>query len=459
VRQLSRTLYESDPEQWKENLNRATLSVGDATIGTKAWRITVTDPRGGRGTDYRVADSDVDAQGGLLLIPTIVPTSRRDWTQYLGRTARQDRRGQFCCVLNAADYKALSDKYSTPLSTDGSMAAVETVLKWGDLEAAARIRDSAALYHTGVRVNELCEEVFAKRPDLLKDSSSRERLVDICQRHRWMSVREVTDAFDRLPGLNAATLPTEATDMGRPQEPPAQRVRNVQEQESPAKAPSGGPPTVVSNAAKAVVFCLDWSASMMSRDTRTPLSRFEMCVQNVQRILRDQVRDCDFVSVVGFGPNVQTVVPPVAKGRGGQQLDAHIAALRPQAAGGTCFYDAVATSLQILNQPGLVPTEGMRWLVCLTDGDDLGSQRGNQNGEMVTQMLHTSPPANLNIVMITVGPMKEQNLKIMDTWVERVTKSGGQGTRISEKDAVNITKAFEVVAEYLAADVGGAVEC
>ncbi|CAK0828442.1 unnamed protein product [Prorocentrum cordatum] len=460
VRSLSRTLYEADPEQWKENLNRATMPVGDAAVGRKAWRITVTDPRGGRGTDYRVDDSDVDAQGGLLLIPTFVPTSRRDWTQFLGRTARQDRRGQFCCVLNDADYRALSEKYNAALPHGGSTEAVSAVLNWGDQEAAGRIRGSAALYNTGVRVNELCEEVFSKSPHVLSDPHARERLVDICQRHRWMSVEEVTEAFARLPGLNVASLPTEAHDMGRPQEPPTPRMRAPAQGAYHLQALVGaGVASVLPAAPKVVVFCLDWSASMMSRDTRTPLSRFEMCQQSVQRILDDQVRDCDFVSVVGFGPTVETVIPPTPKGAGAQAIHGRIASLRPSGAGGTCFYDSVVTSLQLLGQPGLAPAEGMRWLVCLTDGDDLGSQRGNQSGEMVNHILNTQPPANLNMVMITVGPLREQNLRIMDSWVDRVSKGGGQGMRISEKDAVNITKAFDVVAECLAADVGGAVEC
>merc|ERR1719157_45494 len=113
VRSLSRALYESDPEQWKENLNRATLPFGDGQ--ERCWRVTITDPRGGRGSDYRVDDASVDAQGGLLLIPTAIPLSQRDWTQYLGRTARQDRRGQFCAVLCESDYSVPSAKFKEAL--------------------------------------------------------------------------------------------------------------------------------------------------------------------------------------------------------------------------------------------------------------------------------------------------------------------------------------------------------
>lgn len=108
----------------EDNLNRSTLPLGGAESCAKSWRVTVTDPRGGRGTDYRVDDPSVDAQGGLLVIPTAVPTSQREWTQFLGRTARQDRRGQFCAVLCEADYSALSAKFgeeSVPCDSRGPM--------------------------------------------------------------------------------------------------------------------------------------------------------------------------------------------------------------------------------------------------------------------------------------------------------------------------------------------------
>ncbi|CAE8696196.1 unnamed protein product, partial [Polarella glacialis] len=123
VRSLSRTLYESDPEQWKENLNRATMPLGERTgerDGRNAsWRITVTDRRGGRGTDYRVDNPDVDAEGGLLLIPAVVPSSQREWIQFLGRTARQDRRGQYCAVLCSKDYATPSSKFGEQLPIAG----------------------------------------------------------------------------------------------------------------------------------------------------------------------------------------------------------------------------------------------------------------------------------------------------------------------------------------------------
>jgi len=450
VRSLSRALYESDPEQWKENLNRATMPLGDSR--ERCWRVTVTDRRGGRGTDYRVDDTGVDAQGGLLLISTIVPTSRRDWTQYLGRTARQDCRGQYCCVLSASDYEVYSRKYKEMLPNDGGLGAVETILNWGDRESADRIQSSAALFNTGLRMNELCEVVFGQRRDIFKDRVSREHLVEACQRLRWMSVQEVSEAFDKLPHFKSVAIPTEATDLGRPADPP--KGSTVMASRMP------GTMEVVrrSTRPKVVMFCLDWSASMMSRDTGTGRNRFETCSSCIQSILQEQVRDCDFVGIVGFGPNVQVVAPPTKKAEGKTMLMTRLAGLRPQTAGGTRFFDAVEQCLKLLKQ-GEATSGADNWLICLTDGDDAGSQRQNAQGELVTQLLASAPPADLSMMVITVGAMKANNIQIINAWTERVRASGGVGKLLAEKDAATIGKAFEVVAEHLAAEVGGAVEC
>eukprot|EP00930_Biecheleria_cincta_P042334 TRINITY_DN29121_c0_g1_i1.p1 TRINITY_DN29121_c0_g1~~TRINITY_DN29121_c0_g1_i1.p1 ORF type:complete len:1577 (+),score=242.18 TRINITY_DN29121_c0_g1_i1:81-4811(+) len=452
IRSLSRNLYESDPEQWKENLNKSTLPVGDRNNQsgtTKHWRVTVTDPRGGRGTDYRVDDPHVDAEGGLLLVPTVVPSSRREWTQFLGRTARQDCRGQFCCILAAADYDALIKKHRQQLPVVGGLDVVETLLGWGDKEVAEKLKASAALYNCGVRANELCEEVFGSRPELLQDPRARECLVEVCQRLRWLSVHEINNAFKRLPGFDPALVATEAKDLGRPVELHGTVAVNGIGLSQLSMVPP-----------KIIIFCLDVSASMMSRDTKTPLTRFETCVSRMRRILHEQIRDCDWVGIVVFGPSVQVVVPLTLKGQAGNLFESRLAGLRPQIAGGTCFFDAVAHCLQLISQPGLqIPSVAKRWLVCLTDGDDLGSRPQNSQGQWVSNMLDASPPANFSLVIITVGVLKRINANIIDSWVQKVCARNGLGKHLCEKDAATIARAFDVVAECLAAEVGGATEC
>eukprot|EP00403_Amphidinium_massartii_P021214 CAMPEP_0178402572 /NCGR_PEP_ID=MMETSP0689_2-20121128/16912_1 /TAXON_ID=160604 /ORGANISM="Amphidinium massartii, Strain CS-259" /LENGTH=1582 /DNA_ID=CAMNT_0020023479 /DNA_START=98 /DNA_END=4843 /DNA_ORIENTATION=+ len=446
IRSLSRGLYEVDPEQWKENLNRATLALGDGRSSGKSWRITVTDRRGGRGTDYRVDDSSVDAQGGLLLVPTILPHSRREWTQFLGRTARQDCKGQFCCILNAQDLAELRQKNKESLPTNGDLNAIEMVLTWGDREAKERIQGSAALYNTGLRVNELSEEIFSHRHDILESPLAREMVVDVCQRFRWMSVREVDEAFAQLPDFDPTAVPTEAHDLGRPSNAGAVATN---EPNKKALMRSVKPEGRVRTQPKVVIFCLDCSASMLSKDTRTPMSRFDLCLARVKRIMTEQVRDEDLVGLIVFGPDVSTVFPPTAKGLGGAALEAKLGALRPQLIGGTKFFDAVAQSLMSLSQS--VP-EARHWLICLTDGDDLGSQIGNTRGEQVNELLSSGAVHDLNMVVITVGALQAANVEIVSSWAERVSAAGGIGRHLLEKDAGRISEAFDVVAECLAAE-------
>lgn len=76
------------------------VSLSCKPAGTR-WRITVTDYFGGRGHDYRVTDENVDASGGLVVIATAIPMSEREWIQWLGRTARNDRKGRYAVILSA----------------------------------------------------------------------------------------------------------------------------------------------------------------------------------------------------------------------------------------------------------------------------------------------------------------------------------------------------------------------
>merc|ERR1711879_290578 len=91
-----------------------------------------TDPSGGRGYDYRVDDPRVDAEGGLLLILEFVPDSKRTWIQFLGRTARQDRKGQYLTVLLTKDYEQLQGLQEIEDPT-------EKILDWKDKELRNKI--------------------------------------------------------------------------------------------------------------------------------------------------------------------------------------------------------------------------------------------------------------------------------------------------------------------------------
>ena len=64
-----------------------------ASPSGSVWPVTVSDPFGGRGQDYTVLKEEVDKAGGIMVICTAIPDSEREWIQWLGRTARSDRRG------------------------------------------------------------------------------------------------------------------------------------------------------------------------------------------------------------------------------------------------------------------------------------------------------------------------------------------------------------------------------
>ena len=57
------------------------------------FRVTVTDWFGGRGHDFDCLSEHANSAGGMLVIATSIPDAR-EWAQWKGRTARQDRPGQ-----------------------------------------------------------------------------------------------------------------------------------------------------------------------------------------------------------------------------------------------------------------------------------------------------------------------------------------------------------------------------
>merc|ERR1719210_1966367 len=130
------------------------------------------------------------------------------------------------------------------------------------------------------------------------------------------------------------------------------------------------------------------------------------------------------VALTVFGRTIEMVLRPTVKSKCWRMLQSRLTTMQPEMVGGTRFFDSVAQCLQELDQPGLVSPDQSRWLVCLTDGDDIGSNAGNKSGEQVTEILKTKMPKNLNMVMITVGEMKEKNMQVMEGWVSMITRSG-----------------------------------
>ena len=100
--------------EWQTIIDDATKRFGNAH--ESRCRVTVTDKFGGRGHDFQVIDKESNANGGMLVIATSIP-DEREWIQWKGRTARQDRPGQFYVILheqakpfNDPKHKKLKDR-------------------------------------------------------------------------------------------------------------------------------------------------------------------------------------------------------------------------------------------------------------------------------------------------------------------------------------------------------------
>ena len=149
-------------------LVEAATKAVDLPGGSKEWRITVTDYIGGRGHDYHTVDEDVDDAGGLLVIATQIPDSEREWVQWLGRTARSDRRGQYAVVLSTTDeplasHRSLlaeSECKPHPGSPVCQPALIAKLLVERDKEVKRKLERNNV--KRGQLLNELCDKFYAK---------------------------------------------------------------------------------------------------------------------------------------------------------------------------------------------------------------------------------------------------------------------------------------------------------
>ena len=170
---------------------RATEPVmnGDTTVG---WRITVTDLWGGRGQDYRISNTAVDDAGGILVIATTFPASEREWLQWLGRTARSDRRGQYMLMLDRSSstlsflMPQLLQSHPPPL-VNGPLARLtapkppknvtlcgDTILnelkKARDRDCKTRLDALKGQIDAGRRLNQLCDAFWKREGGVKKEA-------------------------------------------------------------------------------------------------------------------------------------------------------------------------------------------------------------------------------------------------------------------------------------------------
>ena len=112
-------------------------------------------------------DKEANANGGMLVIATSVP-DEREWIQWRGRTARQDRPGQFYVVLdegakpfNDPKKKNLKDKL---LRLPDENAKVEMLLEVSDEGIGEKLKAFELEQSQGEKLNELTERYYKSKP-------------------------------------------------------------------------------------------------------------------------------------------------------------------------------------------------------------------------------------------------------------------------------------------------------
>jgi len=425
VRSLSRDLYENNPEKFKENLFQCTQPA-DKRIA-KCFRISVTDPRGGRGTDYRVTDADADRAGGLTLLVQQIPKQKRDWIQYLGRTARQGRRGQWIAVLNRQDYAEDVEKHQQPIDSSN---AVETILGWGVAETRQRIREVHDEYHRGLRLNELSEEI-AKRSLLAKHETTA-IMVQLCNDFTHMSTKEIDEFAAEIPGLDPSQIPTEADTVGVDSS-----VNQKLSRRQLGKLMSGAP--------RSIIILIDRSSSMLTKDAASdaPKSRFEVCRECIMTIFNKNVQDHDYLGLYTFEDAVRESFPLTEKGKNKKRLQTLISSL-PEPDGLTRFYDGVSECIEHLLQS----KTDLKFLIALTDGDDNMSE-SQPEGQKATALIKEGIPG-LNLILITCGKKIKPNMvEIMESWTREVQEHGNMGLYIPANKPEQLADAFAKVAAII----------
>jgi hypothetical protein len=146
-------------DQVEEITDLATKPVDETSV-VKQWRITITDYFGGRGIDYSLSDKQANNLGGLMVIITDIPDSQREWVQWIGRTARQDKNGQISVLLNRQDeFLSQNEDLFSPGTKQNPDVIGDLMSKRNEL-VQEKLKGFQRSLETGSRLNALCEAVY-----------------------------------------------------------------------------------------------------------------------------------------------------------------------------------------------------------------------------------------------------------------------------------------------------------
>ena len=177
--------------------------------------VTVTDYFGGRGHDYNVMDQQTNDNGGMLVIATSMPDTR-EWIQWKGRTARQDRPGQFTVLLSKQDapFKGNHSVFSKfrSFTDDQNDEKIEYLLALKD----SHIRETLERYSSdqakGAWLNELSQKYYKahpRAPDAPWPPTSKDRTLRDALSKRYKNGEEIKQHARDAFGIELTGPPAE----------------------------------------------------------------------------------------------------------------------------------------------------------------------------------------------------------------------------------------------------------
>lgn len=374
------------------------------------FQITVTDKWGGRGHDFKSEHALANAHGGPLVIATSIPDTR-EWTQWKGRTARQDKRGQYRVVLSK-ESELLASETETRKAKLDSLAALKAKLDRGEFEAAidhltssidssvgGRLQEFRAKQARGVWLSQLCElyyethkrEIKKPWPFLEEDKLFSKLLVDM---NYYESGKEISEAVkEKFPKFDLKGPPLHWDQFPQGFGIPGSSCVQLRPQPN------------------TLMFVIDVSASMSIAETKSDgkkESRIRTVHESIKNIIKESVSGDDKVGLMVFGPSVTVVLEPqTVKDNDvmiNTQLDGILEGFEMllkrfhagdqeefrKKHGGTAFFTAVHDACLNFDGPPV-------WIIALTDGEDnCSSPEDLGKAVNVFQSRH-----NLNLGLIT----------------------------------------------------------
>lgn len=406
------------------------------------FRVTVTDWFGGRGHDFDCLSEDANAAGGMLVIATSIPDAR-EWAQWKGRTARQDRPGQFCVVLSEEDEPFTDEpELADAMQSQPPDAIIAELLRRKDAGTAAALASFQAQQARGAWQNELCERYFRANPRPPEAGWPLERV-----RKTDLRLRDML-SVPYEAGVKLQQAASERLDLSLSGPPAHWGWEAVDEFgiEGPRQE-------------MAVIFLID----------RTFEAFLQKVVDAVLKIYDTYLLPTDLVGYYGLGQDWIFGVQEKGDGAADAALREQIAG-SVKKAGDPHVYSSVQKCVQRLQE---VDDKYAKWLVVLTDTADFECYAPNGKPDKqsparaevaVNGVLSTTQAMEgLSLVIIDASGIANFNAKhsLWPTWrkmSQRLTDEVGElntGLNIAAANVSEIDEAFEKVAGAMTGGAAG----